>query len=139
VKYVLYRNMTSRFGGYTDGDKLWFDETVYDVADASGDPDEVIAAEPEPRALDGIFARHNRDDRPDGQRAPSLSVGDLIGLDWNEHGLRYFAVEPFGFRLIEDPVMLTQVVNADANPEAEVPGGSWSDAFDKVTRALYDA
>lgn len=32
------------------------------------------------RALDleAVFAIHNRDDRPDGKTAPSLSVGDVV-------------------------------------------------------------
>lgn len=29
---------------------------------------------------DTIFARHNRDDRPDALRAPSLSVGDVVTI-----------------------------------------------------------
>lgn len=29
-------------------------------------------------ALEDTFCRHNRDDRPDGQTAPSLSCGDVV-------------------------------------------------------------
>jgi hypothetical protein len=25
-----------------------------------------------------VFARHNRDDRPDGQLCPSMSIGDVV-------------------------------------------------------------
>lgn len=41
-------------------------------------------------ALHDIYARHNRDDRPDGKLGPSLSCGDVIHLV----GEGYFAVGP---------------------------------------------
>jgi len=30
------------------------------------------------RLAEQVFVRHNRDDRPDGREAPSLSVGDVV-------------------------------------------------------------
>jgi hypothetical protein len=49
------------------------------------------------------FALLNRDDRPFGQTAPSMSVGDVVEIDdiagdHDRPGHRYYAVEPMGFR-----------------------------------------
>lgn len=39
-----------------------------------------------------VFATHNRDDRPDGKSAPSMSVGDVVIV-----GETAFSVDRFGF------------------------------------------
>lgn len=43
------------------------------------------------------------DDRPDGQKAPSLSVGDVIALDFPEDHGKFYAVDNFGFTEVGDP------------------------------------
>jgi hypothetical protein len=110
--YRLYRNVSGPFMAYRPGQNLWFDPTEFDVADALGGRDAEHALDgPVPPVLDAIFARHNRDDRPDGPYAPSLSVGDVIALDWAQVGGRFFSVDSFGFTEVEGP-MLTEVFNA---------------------------
>lgn len=107
--YRLYRNVSGPFMAYRPGQNLWFDPTEFAVADALGGRDAEHALDGP--VLDAIFARHNRDDRPDGPYAPSLSVGDVIALDWNTPRTRFFSVDSFGFTEVEGP-MLTEVFNA---------------------------
>ena len=41
----------------------------------------VASTDPVPRfevLAEDVFARHNRDDRPDGQLCPSMSIGDVV-------------------------------------------------------------
>ena len=43
--------------------------------------DVVASTDPVPRfevLAEDVFARHNRDDRPDGQLCPSMSIGDVV-------------------------------------------------------------
>ena len=72
MKYTNYTNLNARYSrGYKRGDRLvkgWEGTIVHHPDD---DP---IAA------LETLFARHNRDDRPDGQLCPSISVGDVVIL-----------------------------------------------------------
>ncbi len=131
--YRLYRNVGRPFMAYLRGTKLWFDPTPFDAADALGGrgPSSLDAcvAGPVPSILDGIFARHNRDDRPDGPYAPSLSVGDVIVLDFGTGRDRFFSVDSFGFTEIEGP-MLTDVYNAGFGNLGELYGRStWSEAI----------
>lgn len=51
-------------------------------------------------ALNAIWDRHNRDDRPDGQIGPSLSTGDAVRLD-GPNGPRFYAVASVGWTPIE--------------------------------------
>jgi hypothetical protein len=82
--YTILHNVEVRsakwFDGYQSGDHL--------VRGYSGQSGEGLAEE----VLEQIFAKHNRDDRPDGQQAPSLSVGDVVRLD-----SQYWAVQAAGF------------------------------------------
>jgi hypothetical protein len=48
------------------------------------------------RFLEGLFALHNHPDRPDGQDAPSLSIGDVIIV-----GESAFSVASRGFTPVE--------------------------------------
>ena len=65
--YHILHNLDARFGRpYRQGDRL-----------ANGHTGQVTAVDPAHFA-DLVFAIHNRDDRPDGKTAPSLSVGDVI-------------------------------------------------------------
>lgn len=90
IDYTNWTNMTSLFRrGYTAGDRLvrgWqgtveVDDEVGVTRDDDGkmvlfNPVKVFVA-----AAEILFMRHNRDDRPDGQMCPSMSVGDLAELD----------------------------------------------------------
>lgn len=72
MRYTNYTNMDARFcRGYRPGDRL--------VRGWSGDID-VPEGEPKIVTLERLFAIHNRDDRPDGQMCPSMSVGDCVRL-----------------------------------------------------------
>jgi len=87
VRYQLFHNQSSHYlRGYEPGDELregWVGEVDHDPAKS------------ELPVLDQIWWIHNRDDRPDGQIAPSLSVGDVIVL-----GETAFAVQMVGFRAV---------------------------------------
>jgi hypothetical protein len=81
IGYTNYTNLDAYFGrGYRRGDRL--------VKGYSGEI-EISDLEYD---LEAIFARHNRDDRPDGRLCPSMSVGDVIIL-----GEGAFTVESEGF------------------------------------------
>ena len=71
MKYTNYTNLDSRFARpYEPGDRL--------VKGWEGD----IAVHGNIRGtLEAIFTCHNRDNRPDGQLCPSMSVGDVVVLD----------------------------------------------------------
>ena len=88
MRYTNYTNMDARFmRGYRPGDRL-----------VKGWSDEVHLPEGEPRitTLELIFERHNRDDRPDGQLCPSMSVGDVVRLDVGPY-IEYHTVVSIGF------------------------------------------
>lgn len=95
VSYELFHNVDAHFNQYRVGDRLirghWARIEV--PWDASND---VVCSR--------VFNRHNADDRPDGQDAPSLSVGDLIML-WRgpDQTPKVFAVQRFGFALVPAP------------------------------------
>lgn len=106
--YRILHNVTARFmRGFVPDDLLirgWESTIVIE-----GDPvpftrvDDPEFVERMRLVCDHVFGRHNHDGRPDGQLAPSISVGDVIrvkqtGLAWAEGG--YFTdwtVEPVGF------------------------------------------
>lgn len=134
--YHLYRNVSDPFYAYEPGAKLWFDRTAYAVVDALGGADGEHALDgPVPPILDVIYARHNRDNRPDGQLAPSLSVGDVIALEFGTGRDRFFSVDSFGFTEVEGP-LLTEVYNA-GHPELGSLHGdaTWSEAIAPLRRA----
>ena len=93
--YRLHHNADSHYmRGFARGDRL--------LRGYRGSVE--VPARPEGHDLLGlcslIFARHNHDDRPDGQQAPSLSIGDVIevhvgGMRWDA-----YTVEPVGFRKV---------------------------------------
>lgn len=76
MRYELFHNLDA--GGHwswKEGDRLargWSGE----VAPRLGDDDRVSV----PETLEAVFLLHNADDRPDGQRVWSLSVGDVVVL-----------------------------------------------------------
>lgn len=67
IRYQIFHNVSARFmRGAVPGDVLirgW--EGTLDVS-------------PEGSAFEAVFRQHNRDSRPDGRQAPSLSVGDVV-------------------------------------------------------------
>lgn len=70
VAYTNYTNVDARFARPDQpGDRL--------ARGYSGTID-VRGGEPVEDIPERLFARHNRDDRPDGQLCPSLSVGDVV-------------------------------------------------------------
>lgn len=81
--YINWTNLDAGFRRpYQPGDRLvrgWQGEIA-------ADPD---ALEP---AADRVFDRHQRDDRPDGQMCPSMSVGDVI-----QFGEVAYSVDRMGF------------------------------------------
>lgn len=71
--YVIWHNATSRFmRGYEGRDNL--------VRGYEGKLP-IFGSDTDTSVLERVFTRHNRDDRPDGQQAPSLSVGDVVVLN----------------------------------------------------------
>ena len=72
---IGYRNFTNGSApflrGYEPGDVLIAGWVGTITLDESLD---VFAA------AERVFAKHNRDDRPDGQLCPSMSVGDVVVL-----------------------------------------------------------
>jgi hypothetical protein len=120
TNYRIYHGVSrDHFFGYRFGDPLWFDRTEYEV---DGDTDGTF-----PPVLDAIFARHNRDDRPDGAFAPSLSVGDIIAIDWGTEATRHYAVASFGFDEVPGP-MYTDVVN-ETHPDGLGPDATYFDSL----------
>jgi hypothetical protein len=76
MRYQLFHNLdTVGHWSWKVGDRLargWAGEV-----DA---PDGVTAGDSVAGVLERVFMRHNADDRPDGQRVWSLSVGDVVVL-----------------------------------------------------------
>jgi hypothetical protein len=101
IAYTNYTNLDARFGrGYEPGDRLvkgWtgeIDVTAFEHLDEIAVP-----------ILEAIFARHNRDDRPDGRLCPSMSVGDVIviaEIAWTVLGTGWFPVVLDAADLITD-------------------------------------
>ena len=88
LAYTSYTNVDAGFlRPYERGDRLVRGYTgVVDVDEA----DDVGAV------AERLFARHNRDDRPDGQLCPAMSVGDVIVI-----GEVAVSVAGVGFQLVD--------------------------------------
>ena len=70
IAYTNYTNVDARFARpYQLGDRL--------VRGYSGTID-IYGGERIEEIAERLFARHNRDDRPDGLLCPSMSVGDVV-------------------------------------------------------------
>jgi hypothetical protein len=91
MRYTNYTNLDAGFWRpYETGDRL--------VKGWTGD----IDMPPGVAALEVIFALHNRDDRPDGQLCPSMSVGDVVVLAETA-----WSVDSYGFKPVDlDPADL---------------------------------
>lgn len=89
MRYQILHNIDALFmRPYRPGDRL----IEGHVGELDGDHTPEVAAEL-------VFARHNRDDRPDGRDAPSLSIGDVVVLDgdaWSVASLGFEAVTVTG-------------------------------------------
>jgi hypothetical protein len=77
LTYTNYTNLDAGFWRpYEKGDRL--------VKGWEGD----VAWQPSSIAmLEVLFARHNRDDRPDGQLCPSMSIGDVVVIGEVAHSV----------------------------------------------------
>lgn len=88
--YTNYTNLDAGFiRGYEPGDRLvkgWEGEIAHHPDD---DPDSFVTP-----TLERLFMRHNRDDRPDGQLCPSMSVGDVVILGETAWSVADFGFEP---------------------------------------------
>lgn len=110
--YRLFHNLgRDRWYGYIPDAPLWVDPTTYTIPSDNGN------------RLDAIYARHNRDDRPDGRIAPSLSVGDVIAVypaapDDTPDPL-FYAVADIGFAPI-------------ATPTNVITSATWREACDRA-------
>lgn len=97
--YVNYTNMDARFQRpYQPGDRL--------VRGWTGGLALVPVSElAVTTTLEGIYARHNRDDRPDGQLCPSMSIGDVVVIDgaaWSVGRIGFVPVDVDPADLITD-------------------------------------
>jgi hypothetical protein len=88
MKYVNYTNLDSHYlRAYQSGDRLV--RGHQGEVDGSAGLSMVATAE-------RLFTIHNRDDRPDGQLCPSMSVGDVIAF-----GEIAFSVDACGFKRVD--------------------------------------
>jgi hypothetical protein len=73
--------------------------------------------------LERIFARHNQDDRPDGQLCPSMSVGDVVVFGWCRSARSWsgWSVAPFGFAPVT--LMAADLIHDRTWREAREEGG----------------
>jgi hypothetical protein len=75
MRYTNYTNIDARFSRpYEPGDRLvkGWEEDFPPCFRPVADPDVFH------RLAETIFAKHNRDDRPDGRLCPSMSIGDVV-------------------------------------------------------------
>lgn len=91
VHYLCNLNTRTKYDGYKHGD-LVMEAGVQDF----GVDDDLGACE-------SAFMFWNRDDRPNGQTAPSLSVGDVVMVRGGTlPGVRYYQCDRLGFTLMPD-------------------------------------
>jgi hypothetical protein len=113
VIYECWTNVDARLSRtYEPGDRL-----------VRGWCDVVASTDPVPRfevLAEEVFARHNRDDRPDGQLCPSMSIGDVVVF-----GEVAMSVDGIGFARVDvDPGDLVvdqtwrEVIDQDRATEA---------------------
>lgn len=99
VQYRIAHNVDSHYmRGFQPGDRL--------IGGFAGTVEVPEGTAPQ-STCDVVWSRHNRDDRPDGQQAPSLSVGDVVRIYVARDGVkwRYYTCEMVGFSEVpEDAV-----------------------------------
>src|SRR3982750_532086 len=89
LRYTNYTNLDARYDRpYEPGDRLvkGWSEDFPSCFRPVADPDVFH------RLAETIFAKHNRDDRPDGHLCPSMSIGDVVVI-----GEVAFSVDSCGF------------------------------------------
>lgn len=118
--YTLYHNLSARmWRPAKPGDHLvigWSDtfgslgRSTYDL----DTPEGVCGA---------VFHRHNLDQRPDGQLAPSASVGDVIALARDGHPVQFWTVDRIGFAPVLPEAFASMTLHEGPYREAiERPG-----------------
>lgn len=104
--YTLWTNLDSGFRrAYAGGDRVV--RGFFSHVDLDDITDDLVMCEE-------IWQRHNRDNRPDGHTAPSLSVGDVI-----EFPHASYSVSAMGF----DTVQMTQ--------DGRITDRSWAECLDR--------
>lgn len=119
VRILDNLNLSAMWDGYKPGDRLrcvW--ETHAEVHLLTGEEirDALL------HLAETMFLTFNRDDRPNGKFAKSMSVGDVVQIDYGD-GRIFLACDKLGFVEVEDPgdVPLNQEVPF-ANAIASGPG-----------------
>lgn len=88
LTYLVNGNLRDKGWGYTHGDLMIVAGTL-DVS--MPDANDIYVCE-------WAFEKLNRDDRPFGQTAPSMSVGDVVCITGGDlPGHRYYACDRVGF------------------------------------------
>ena len=115
IRYSIFHNQTARFmRGAEAGDLL--------IAGWVGIMD--VSSEHDLSAVEAVFREHNRDCRPDGRLAPSLSIGDVVVITTYDD-------QPICTRTIEG--MGTDEFDLST---AEVVEGPWVTVVDAVQARL---
>lgn len=93
--------------GYRSDDPLIASEILFDVNPEAGKIDGFLVAE-------AVFMHMNRDERPNGQRERSLSVGDLVrvGDEWFKCEAIGFSKElaPSNSHITDQPIRITMSI-----------------------------
>ena len=102
MHYQLFHNLTASFcRPYEPGDELvagWKEDFPACFKPRTDVPIDDLML----RLAEKLFMKHNRDDRPDGKTAPSLSVGDVVVI-----GEVAMSVASIGFEVVTlDPADL---------------------------------
>ena len=102
LTYQNWTNVDASYSrAYQPGDRLVKGWTGDVDVDRDVDRDDGLAAVMA-AAAEQVFARHNRDDRPDGRLCPSMSVGDVV-----QFGETMLSVDRFGWKAVTvDPADL---------------------------------
>jgi hypothetical protein len=115
IRYKLHHNLSARFmRPANQGDLVieGYEGTI------EANPNDRTKTAP----CDAVFARHNRDDRPDGRTAPSLSVGDLVTITDTDGAGRWivttWTVRPTGWEMFN-----LDLVNIHIGPWSEYASG----------------
>jgi hypothetical protein len=111
-EYEIQRNVAVLLKGWEMGQQLieGFDGTI-----------EIDSVEDENTVPEKIFHKHNMDDRPDGQSAPSLSVGDVV-LIKGDDGQVAWTVEGMGWRRLD----LEEMHEVQIHDGSTAPDSGWT-------------
>ena len=70
--------------------------------------------------LDGIYARHNRDDRPAAQTMRSLSVSDVVVVRGRQ-GTQAFYVDSIGFKEVAQLISMLDWLKKQSVQKSQPP------------------